>query len=300
MPQVVPFIPAIVGAGASLLGAKKNASATSRAAAAATPTPYGVSGPFGSMAVNGRNLSLSQPDNPFGTMFNALGMSSLANAATAPGAYLYGADPQIAEAYKGLFGQGLTTGIQDQLSLLRNMAAPEERRQGLALDDRLQARGQLGTSGGAEQLRAFQEAKDKADLDRQFFATERARQTALDRFTGAIQGTSQGMGAQLQQYNIGSGSFGGLNELFANLLRTANLGIGAASGTPGDVAMANRDAQMQPWVAGMEAVRNTGVFDRLGGGSLSGIPTVSQPNMGPVNVSAPANLNWMPSGQFGL
>jgi hypothetical protein len=110
------------------------------------------------------------------------------------------------------------------------------------------------------------------------------------------------MAGQLQQYNIGSGSFGGLNELFANLLRTANLGIGAASGTPGDVAMANRDAQMQPWTAGMEAVRNTGIFDRLGrgGGSLNGIPTVSQPNMGPVNVSAPANMNWMPSGDFGL
>lgn len=278
-----PFA-ALIPAIASLAGGVMQSRGADAAAKAGTPNPFSVFGPAGGMFVNPntRQLQLSMANNPFAQMFNALGASGLANAATAPGSFLYGANPEVAEAYKGLFGQGLTDTIQSQLDLLRAEAAPEENRQRLGLDDQLFSRGMLGTTGGAERFRALTEAQGQADLRRQISATELGRQAALDRFGGALQGVGQGMAGQLQNFNIGQGAFGGLQGLFQNLIQQAGLGVGAQSGVPPQLAMYQAQANMAPYQAGFNFLNQSGIFDRLGslfgGGGGGGAPLGSSPS----------------------
>lgn len=258
----IPFGDILKGAG-SIFGALSESDAAKRAAKAGTPTPFGVQGPAGSFSVQNGQLNLAAADNPFARLFNAIGGSSLANAATAPGSFLFGADPQIAEAYKGLFGQGLTDRISGQLDLLREAAAPEENRQRLSLDNQLFARGQLGTTGGAERFRALTEAQNQADRQRQLAAIGLGRTEALDRFQGALQGVQQGMAGQNQAFNIGAGSFNGLQGLFQNLLNQGQLGLGAAAGVPPQLAAMQAQASQSPFQAGFNFLNQGGFFDRL-------------------------------------
>lgn len=267
---------AVIGAGAAIYGANKSAKATKQAAASATPTPYSVAGPAGSVDIYGRQIDLQQAANPFANMFNVLGAQGLANAGAAGG--------EIGDAYQGLFGQGLTDTIQSQYDLLSQIAAPGEQRARLGLDDQLFARGQLGTSGGAERFRALQEGLSMADLQRQQSAVGLGQGIAQNRFNSA-------MANQLQQFNVGTGAFGGLQQLFQNLLAQGNLGVGAASGTPQGIALANAQAQGAPYQAGFNFLNQSGAFDALGrgignlfgGGGMP--PPVAQPDLGPINVT---------------
>lgn len=263
MPQAIP---AIVGAGVGIYGANKQAKAAKQAAKATASNPYGVTGPAGSVTVdrNGRTINLSQGDNPFAQVFQALGLGSLGNAAAAPNQFLNGANPELAEAYKGLFGQGLTDRIQGNYDLLSQIAAPGEQRAKVGLEDQLFSMGQSGTSGGAEHFRALQEALSQADLQRQASAVGLGRQEALDRFTGASGAVQQGMAGQLQNYNIGAGSFGGLQQLFQNLLQQAGLGVGAGGGQAPGAAMYAAQAAGAPYQAGYQFLQNSGAFDALG------------------------------------
>lgn len=282
----------ILKGGASIFGALNEAKAGRRAGQQATPTPYSVGGPAGGFYVDPRTkqISLSMAANPFASMFNALGASSFANAATAPGSFLFGANPELAEAYKGLFGQGLTDRIGGNLDLLRQAAAPQENRDRLGLDDKLFGRGQLGTSGGAEQLRALGEVQSQADLQRQLAAIGLGRQEALDRFGGAMQAVGQGMGGQRQAFDMGMGAFGGMQGLFSNLIQQGQLGMSGMSGMPWQAAGFAANASQAPWQAGYNILNQSGVFDRLNGfgggrtppffpplGGGYGAPTVTPP-----------------------
>jgi hypothetical protein len=277
MPQVVPFLPAIIGAAGSIIGAKKSASGAQSAAQATVPVPYGSTGPAGIVGVNKdtKQLTFTQGDNPFASIFNALGMSSFANAAVAPGQFLNGANPEVAAAYKGMFGQGLTGEIQDQLGLLRQAAAPEEARQSQGLDDQLFSRGMLGTSGGAERFRALEEAQGSADLQRQLAAIGLGQQNAGNRFQAAMGATGQGMAGQLQNFNIGQGSFGGMQQLLQNLFDQARIGVGAGGGQAPGAAMMSAQAQGAPFQAGFNFLNQSGAFDALGR-AISG-PQITPP-----------------------
>lgn len=295
----------LVNAGIGLAGSLQNKKAFDKAAKQATPTPFNIFGPAGGMRVDPRTntLQLGMADNPFASMFSALGASSLANAATAPGSPMFGADPEIRAAYEGLFGQGLTDRAQEQLGILRQAAAPDERRAELSLDNQLFARGQLGTTGGTERFGKLQEVLQQADLQRQLQSLGLARQEGLDRFSGAVQGVGQGMAGQLQNFNIGQGAFGGLQQLIQNLFQQSGLGIGASTGVPPQLAAMQAQAAGVPWQAGANFLQNSGAFDALNrlfqGGGTGGVPMVPQPT-GPINVGAPNPASWMPSGNFGL
>lgn len=285
MPQAIP---AIVGAGVSLYGANKQAKSAKAAAEATKPTPYSVSGPAGTSAVSGNNISLTQGDNPFSGLFNALGMGSLANAATAPGSALYGASPEIVQAFQGLFGQGLSDNVTHQYDLLNQLAAHGENQQALSTADRIFSKGQLGTTGGAEMFRALQDSLHQADLGRQQTALGLGRQEALDRFTGATQGTAQGMAGQQQQYNIGAGAFGGLQQILQNLFQQAGIGVSAGGGQAPGAAIYSAQAQQAPFQAINQFLQNSGLFSAGGGGNTvypnGTVPMVSQPS---TNVNIP-------------
>lgn len=274
MPQAA--IPAIIGGVASIGGSLISSHGARAAARHATPSPYSVFGPAGGVQVdkNGRAINLSMGSNPFAALFQQLGMGQLSAAGGAQNRYLYGANPEVGQAYQGLFGPRLAGQVQDQYSLLSQLAAPGEQRDQVALDDRLFSRGMLGTSGGAEQLRALEEAHGQADLQRQLQAVGLGRQTALDRFTGAMGAVGQGMGAQQQQFNIGNGAFGGYNQLFENLLRQAGLGVGAMSGQPQEAAMYAAQQSQAPWQAGFNFLQNSGLFN--GGFGAPGTPFYQQ------------------------
>ena len=302
MPQAIP---AVIGAGVSLFGANQQAHAAKSAAKAATPVPYSVNGPAGTFGVDRQNQLINMqldPNNPFAAMFQQMGLGSFQNAQNMGGQFLNGANSEVKNAYSRMFGQGLTSEIQNQLGLLRSAAAPEEQRQRLGLDDTLFSRGQMGTSGGAERYRAQDEAMNAADLQRQLAAVGLGQQNAQNRFQAAIGATNQGLNAQNQQFQMGQGAFGGLNQLFQQLIQQANVGTGAGSGTPQGAAVYAAQQSGAPYQTAFNFLNQAGAFNPGawgGGGGYSGVPMVTQPG-GPINVGAPDPSSWMPSGNFGL
>lgn len=303
------WIGAAIAAAGAIGGGILSSKGAKSAAKQATPRPYSTFGPAGGFSVDPktRQIELSMAANPFASMFNALGASSFANAAVAPGQFLHGANSEVANAYRGTFGQGLTGEIQGQLDLLRQAAAPQENRDRLALDDQLFSRGMLGTTGGAERFRALMESQGQNDLQRQLAAVGLGQTNALNRLQGAMGATQQGMAGQQQAFNIGQGAFGGMQGLFQNLINQGQLGLGAASGTPPGIAQWAAQQSQVPYQAGFNFLNQSGVFDRLGGlfggggnASYPGgtVPMVNQPNMGPINIGGGGFQ--MPSGNFGL
>ncbi len=276
------------GAGA-IIGGVMSKKGADKAASKGTPKPYGVSGPGGGMRVDPKTgqLQLYQSNSPYQSLFNNMAGAAFGRVNGAPDQFLYGADPEIAEAYKGLFGQGLTNNIQNQYDLLSQIAAPGEQRARVGLDDNLFSKGQLGTTGGAERFRALEEALGMADLQRQKEAVGLGRQEAMDRFVGATGGVQQGMGAQMQNLNVGQSAFGGLQQLFSQMMQQAQLGVGAASGTPPALAMYQAQAGMAPYQAGYNFLQNSGAFDKLGswlgglgGGQNTGLLNMDLGSMG--------------------
>jgi hypothetical protein len=256
----------VIGGAVAIGGSLLNKKSAKSAAAATRPTPYQTTGPAGTTTVAGNTLTMNAAQNPFSPLFQMLGGSSFANAATAPGAFLYGADPELADAYRGMFGQGLTDTIAGQYDLLNQMAAPGENRQRLGLQDMLQARGTGGTSGGAEMFRGLEEALAMADLQRQNSAVGLGQNVAGNRFSSALQGVQSGMGGQLQQFNIGQGAFGGLQSIMENIFRQAGLGVAAGGGqSPGAAVYASQAAGAVPQAVN-QFLQNSGAYDALGRG----------------------------------
>lgn len=288
---------AVIGAGVGLVGSMAGKKSAKKAAEATKPTPYGVSGPAGQMSVSGNQLTLTPGFNPFSNIFNALGAQSFANAATAQGQPMWGANPELVSAYQGTFGQGLTDRIAQQKSLLDQMAAPGEQRQTNALWDTLQSRGTAGTSGGAEMFRAMEEANSMADLARSQGAIGLGNAEAQNRWNAALGTIQQGMTGQQQNYNIGAGAFGGLQSILENLFRQGGMGIAAGGGQAPSAAMASAAAAGVPYQQVNEFLKTSGAYDAMGRGlgglfgggggapqsSLFGTPGTSQSFFSPAS-----------------
>lgn len=236
------------------VGADKQKKAMQQAGRAATPTPWSTFGPLGNVISQNGSLSFQMADNPFFPMFQNIGMANLANALTAPGSPYYGAAPEIAAAAAGMDPEAMQGAAQSRYNLLTQLAQPQENRAFQALEDRLFARGQMGTSGGGEQYRAFEEARQQADLSRQLAGQDWARTTALDRFNTALGAVGSGQAGQLQQWNIGTGGFNNLQNAMMNLLQQGNVGVSAGAGMPANIAMGIADARVQPYVGLQTAV----------------------------------------------
>lgn len=287
-------------------GAKQDNATAAAAANAATPVGYSTFGPLGSVQVNPttKQATITQADNPWARVLQGLGMSQFANAATAPGSAYYGARPEIVQAAQGLTPEAMAGNFGSELARLRAIAAPEDRRQFQGLENALFARGQMGTSGGGERYRAFYEAQNQADLQRQGAAQDFARTRALDRFNTATQAVGAGQSAAMDQFNQGTNAFGGFQNILAQLIGQGQLGASLASATPGNVAtfqagtaMANSPARI------LEA---SGVFDTLGslfaGKGSSGSAGTAAPltGWGNVNIPYPGPVDLTPAGGWGL
>lgn len=252
--------------GGSLIGANQQKKAVQGAAQAATPLPYSTSGAFGTTSVDPktRQINLSGSVNPFSQLFNVGGLQSLAGAYSAPGAAYWGAAPEVAAAAAGMGSAAQDAEAQNRYGLLTQYAQPEANRMFQRLENNLFARGQMGTTGGGEHYRGFYEAQAQADLQRQMAAQDWAQSRGLNRFNAALGAVGSGQAGQMNQFNIGTGSYGGIQQAFQQLLQQGQLGVGAASGTPASVALANAQAQGTPWLAGMTGLKESGAFDALG------------------------------------
>lgn len=300
---------AIGGGVDALKGAKKDRGTAAQAAQQATPVGYSTFGPLGSVRVdqNTKQATITQADNPWARVLQGLGMSQFANAATAPGSAYYGARPEIVAAAQGFSPEAMAGNFNSELQRLRAIGAPEERRQFQGLENALFARGQMGTTGGGERYRAFYEAQNAADLQRQGQAQDFARQRSLDRFNTALQAVGEGRSGAMDQYNQAQGSFGGFQSIMAQLLNQGQLGAGLASGTPGNVAVWNAETQMANSPG--RVLEASGVFDTLGslfagkqssGGAWGGNAAPLTGWGGPVNIPSPGPLDLTPKGGWGL
>lgn len=223
----------LYGAYNAYQGAQTTKNAAQTAAQSTVISPYSSSSPFGSAVFNPASRTISfNATSPFGTLFNQLGLASLANAGVANSMPFNGANPELLAA----LGQANDAANPNSdiatnfLSQLRAVAAPQEQRNAIALDNQQFARGTLGTTGGAQRYQAMLEANNQADLQRQLAATQYATQIGNDRFSRALQTVNQGMQGQAQQYSIGAGSFGGIQQLLQSLFSQAQLGIGSGGG----------------------------------------------------------------------
>lgn len=163
---------------------------------------YGTAPSAVAQAPSGNFISVGVPGTDTYQTFGA-GATAGATAGD-PNAVNIGLSPQQQAAQQQLFtsglgmlgglGQGADARTQELFSQLQQMAAPEQERQRLALEERLLGQGRLGLrtaqyGGAPEQL-----ALEKAIQEQQFANLLGARQ--------------QAMAEQQQQYNIGTGLFG--------------------------------------------------------------------------------------------
>lgn len=240
--------------GAGLLGSKKNADATSAAAASTRATPYSTGSQYGTTAVDPKNntIQFNQAANPFAQLFTMGGLQQGANAFSAPGAAYYGAPKEVVQAANGAMNSDADAA--GRLQLLRDQAAPESNRQAVSLRDRLFGRGTLGSSAGSNVQRAFLESENQADLGRQMTAADWANQRAQQRFSNALGATGFGGQIQQQQFNQFAASQQGANNPFQQLLQQGGMGVGAAGGVAPGAAMTNAQAQSAPWQIGAQAI----------------------------------------------
>jgi hypothetical protein len=255
----------VLKTGVSLYGAGKQSDNYKAAAQQATPTPWSTTGGFGTVQSQNGQLNMQLGQSPFYPMFQAVGMSSLANAATAPGSAYYGAGPEISAAAQGLDTGAMQGTAQDRYNLLTQAAQPEEQRAFNRLEDRLFARGQMGSSGGGEAYRGFEEARQQADLQRQMMGQDFARTSAMDRFQSALQAVQAGQAGQAQQFGMGLDSQSVFQNALQGLLGQGHLGVSAGAGTPVGAALASAQARGGQYQLGNEFLQSTGAYDWLGG-----------------------------------
>ena len=270
---------ALGGVGDSLRGGGDARSAASTAVQQGTPSPYGTYSPYGSVAVDPatRRMTFTQADSPFARLLQSIGLSQYANAATAPGAAYAGASPELVAAAQGFTPQGEAGNFNSELSRLRAIAAPEDRRSFQGLENALFSRGMMGTSGGGERYRAWYEAQNAADLQRQGTAQDFARQRSMDRFNTALQAVGSGQVGAQQQFNQGQSAFSSLQGIFGQLMNQGNVGVAGGGGTPAELAQWN--AAQQTMNSPSAILEASGIFNKLGdvAGGLFGRGSVQSP-----------------------
>lgn len=231
----------VLGAGAAIYGAKKNAKSAKAAAASTKPTPYSTSSQYGSVDARNGQLDFNQAANPFTQMFNIGGLQQAANAFSAPGQAYFGAPQEVIDAVNGI--NNTDADAAGRLDLLRNLAAPESNRQALALRERLFGAGRLGSSGGAAEQRAFLDSENQADLQRQLTATDWANQRAQNRFQAALGAVGLGSNLQANAFNQAAASQTAAQSPFQLLMQQAGLGVSAGGGVAPAAAVNAAQAQ---------------------------------------------------------
>lgn len=231
----------IIGAGTALYGAKKQAKSAKQAAQATKPTPYGTSSQYGNVNVKNGQLDFQQANNPFVNMFTMGGLQQAANAFSAPGSAYYGAPQEVIDAANGI--NNTDADAAGRLQMLRDLAAPESNRQAVALRERLFGQGRLGSSGGAAEQRAFLDAENQADLQRQLTATDWANQRAQNRFQAALGAVGLGSNIQQNAFNQAAAAQTASQSPFQLLMQQAGLGVSAGGGVAPAAAVAAAQAQ---------------------------------------------------------
>ena len=229
--------------------------------------PWNVNSPYGNVFFDPatRQISYQQFDNPFYNMLSQGGMAGFSNAFTAPGSPYYGASPEIVAAMEGLQTQNLQDDAQNRYSLLSQLAQPEQQRSFNNLQDTLYARGQLGTSGGGIQQEAFQNAANRADLERQLASQDWATQRAQNRFASALQAVQSGQQGANNQFTMGTNSLIGMDNIFSQLASTAGQGVAAGGGAPAGPLMQQYQASNQMPAAIYGSLQNSGLLDAFSG-----------------------------------
>lgn len=207
-----------------------------KAAEAGVIENVGVTGPLGGRTLfsNG-NLSsgLSLDDRRLAQLFSERALDSAggpaglpeffqdaASSATGalgdPGLDTSGFDPSLLQAFQGgiasqlpaLFANPAELGA-DTLSLLREQAAPGERRAALRLNDELFKTGRRGTTGGGQDISAFSRGLEEADVAREMAALQAgmqqqqgARSTLSSLFGAGSSMINQGFGRELSAQQL--------------------------------------------------------------------------------------------------
>lgn len=245
----------------SVIGGKN----AKNAAQATEVKPFGGTSGLGSATFNNssRTFDMSAAPNPFTQLLNMMGPAALANAASAPGSAYYGAPQELVQAVQGLGMGAQQADASGRYNLLTRLAQPEYQRTFNTLNNALFSRGQLGSTGGAEQMRAFHEAQNDADLKRQLASQDWASQQAMNRFTTAQNAIGTGATLQQQNFGIGTNSQQGVMNLFSALGNMANTGVSAGGGQNAQAAINAANAQSAIPASIFGAVQSSGLFDQL-------------------------------------
>jgi hypothetical protein len=151
-----------------------------------------------------------------------------------------------AEAFSGAaglmpeLGQGFESTRTNMLNMLRASAAPEEERYSQNFMQGLFNRGQMGTTGGAQQTEAFARGLGQADLSRQVMAGNEARAASSDvmsRFSALAGQGAENFGAEEdflgRLLGLRTGMAGLPGELQGQQIGNAGAMLGGASSIQG-------------------------------------------------------------------
>lgn len=294
---LAPYIPALIGAGASIYSANKNSDAAQSAAQAGQFTPYNIFGPSGSAGFMGNNAFLE--NNPQSQYLNDMYSGG---AGGLFGNYLNGQNGgpgninELAGEYDqsnaGSGGQGMMDlgnqflgqlGSTDPNQLassyasnIRSLEAPAESRAANGLATRLFSQGRLGATGGQSMFGELMNQQNQAEIQRQIAGQQYAgnEQSRLGQLGSNLQ--TMGYGRVQDRFNRAQSLFGAgqqnQNQLLqgfqagnnANLnnqgmlLNMANLGAQTGTGA----SMQNFAAQ-QPVLAAQQS-QNAALYGGLG------------------------------------
>jgi hypothetical protein len=223
------LITGLANVGAGIYGAEQNQNAAESAARMAAINPYSISSPYGGVSVNGRNLTLTPGNTPFGQLAQQVGTAGMANygfTTNDPYAALPDEFKQAAAAFDSPLSYGVRSNqdtaasyfnalnslgadpqaaARNRYNLLTQAAQPEQNRMFNSLQDKLFAQGRLGTSGGGEAMRGFFESQNAADLQRQL-ASQDFAMNQQSHLAGLAQGfNSAAQGSAATRFNLASG-----------------------------------------------------------------------------------------------
>ena len=208
----MPSVATGVGAAVGLYGARKQASAAQSAADAQRQAaemqykaslPVGVTGMFGDVAFDEDTRQMTITGDPRLQAEYDIALQ----------------DPAKQRAFRAELEADPYAAGQKFYEMQKELYAPQQEKERLALEERLLAQGMLGSTGGAERQRALLEAQQMQDLQAQYGGLEQA-QSLIDLYRGR----------ELE----GIGTFetiGALPFKYGELSRGISSGIGSAAET---------------------------------------------------------------------
>jgi hypothetical protein len=224
---MMPDIGSAIGAGVSLIGQNKAASAQDRASASAErqaelaykrSLPWDVKGHFGEAQFDeeGRQLDMSLSE-PWQSEYDV----AMAGAKTQRG-YIAGMEADPMAAGKKFY------------DMQKAIYAPEQEQARLSQENRLLSQGMLGSTGGAHRIEALRKAQEMQDLEAQYSGLDKA-QSMIDTYRGRSTtdlGTAETIGQLPQKYaetgrGIGTG-LGSIASASAKLSASAAQARGAS------------------------------------------------------------------------